>query len=64
MISLGGWTGSNLFSNAVSTPSNMRTFVNNIVAMAVKHKVDGVDLDWFVSFSSDHLSATDFSPFS
>lgn len=46
MISLGGWTGSNLFSNAVSTPSNMRTFVNNIVAMAVKHKVDGVDLDW------------------
>ncbi|GAA5950408.1 hypothetical protein JCM21900_003725 [Sporobolomyces salmonicolor] len=46
LIAIGGWSDSEYFSNAVSSSSNRKTFVNNIVSMVNKYNVDGVDIDW------------------
>lgn len=46
LISVGGWTGSNLFSAAVASPSSRATFVANIVKMVNTYGVDGIDIDW------------------
>ena len=45
-LSIGGWDGSKYFSQAVSTPSNTATFVNNIKKAVSTYGVDGVDIDW------------------
>ena len=45
-LSIGGWTGSKYFSQAVSTPGNTAIFVNNIKNAVSTYGVDGVDLDW------------------
>lgn len=50
LISIGGWTASNFFSAAVSTAKNRKVFIKNIVALAAKHNVDGIDIDWCVPF--------------
>ncbi|KAJ7228536.1 glycoside hydrolase [Mycena pura] len=44
-LSIGGWSGSQQFSSAVS-PENRTTFVANIVGAYNKYKVDGIDIDW------------------
>lgn len=45
-ITIGGWTGSQYFSTAVSSASNRETFANNILAMVNEYGADGVDIDW------------------
>lgn len=45
-ITIGGWTGSQYFSDAVKTASNRETFASNIVAMVNEYGADGVDIDW------------------
>ncbi|KAF8318164.1 glycoside hydrolase [Clavulina sp. PMI_390] len=45
-LSVGGWDGSKYFSAAVSTPTNIATFVGNIVAAVKTYGVDGIDIDW------------------
>lgn len=51
LISIGGWTGSGIFSNSVENAENRETFVANILKMVNKFDLDGVDLDWCVPFS-------------
>lgn len=46
VVSIGGWTGSKWFSNAVSTSANRAIFVANIMAMVNKFGLDGIDIDW------------------
>lgn len=45
-ITIGGWTGSQYFSDAVKTSQNRETFANNIAAMVREYGADGVDIDW------------------
>ncbi|KAG8743978.1 hypothetical protein FRC10_011052 [Ceratobasidium sp. 414] len=45
-LSVGGWTGSNHFSDAVSNDSNRREFARNIVVMYHRFNLDGIDIDW------------------
>ncbi|KAG8726871.1 hypothetical protein FRC12_023021, partial [Ceratobasidium sp. 428] len=45
-LSVGGWTGSSHFSDAVSNDANRKEFVKNIVSMYHKFNLDGIDLDW------------------
>ncbi|KAG1752670.1 glycoside hydrolase family 18 protein [Suillus paluster] len=45
-LSIGGWTGSQYFSQAVSTVANRKTFVDNILAVYKKYLLDGIDIDW------------------
>ncbi|KAG1755573.1 glycoside hydrolase family 18 protein [Suillus lakei] len=45
-LSIGGWTGSHYFSQAVSTPANRNTFVNNICSTYAQYNLDGIDIDW------------------
>ncbi|KAJ3931094.1 MAG: glycoside hydrolase family 18 protein [Lentinula lateritia] len=44
--SIGGWGGSQYFSSAVSTDSNRRTFVQEVIRMIQTYNLDGVDFDW------------------
>ncbi|CAE6516552.1 unnamed protein product [Rhizoctonia solani] len=45
-LSIGGWTGSRYFSDAVSSDANRHEFVRNTVQMYRKFNLDGVDVDW------------------
>ncbi|KAH7343349.1 glycoside hydrolase family 18 protein [Rhizoctonia solani] len=45
-LSIGGWTGSRYFSDAVSSDENRHEFVKNIVQMYQTFNLDGVDIDW------------------
>src|SRR5215203_1161043 len=46
LISLGGWTWSKNFSDAVLTDSSTRNFANSCIAVMAKYNLDGVDIDW------------------
>ncbi len=46
LISIGGWTWSKNFSDAVLTPSSRRLFAKTSVDIIREHKLDGVDIDW------------------
>ena len=47
MISIGGWTWSKYFSDAVSTPSTRQNLANNIVVLMKKYPfINGVSIDW------------------
>lgn len=46
VLSIGGWTGSQHFSDAVSSSSNRETFASNIATIVTKYNLDGIDLDW------------------
>ncbi|TRX60751.1 glycoside hydrolase family 18 protein [Fulvivirga sp. M361] len=46
LVSIGGWTWSGGFSNAVLTPRSRQRFANSAVAYMQRHKIDGIDLDW------------------
>lgn len=46
VLSVGGWTGSAHFSDAVKTASNRETFATNLAALVTKYDLDGIDLDW------------------
>ncbi|ESK94160.1 glycoside hydrolase family 18 protein [Moniliophthora roreri MCA 2997] len=45
-FSIGGWTGSQYFSTAVSTPEKRTAFVKTIVDFAKKYDADCIDLNW------------------
>ncbi|KAF9534200.1 glycoside hydrolase family 18 protein [Crepidotus variabilis] len=45
-LSIGGWTGSRYFSNAVSTEDNRRRFSENIRTLYTAYDLDGIDIDW------------------
>ena len=46
LISIGGWSWSGNFSDAVLTPSSRRKFAKTSVEIVANHDLDGVDIDW------------------
>jgi chitinase len=46
LISVGGWTWSNNFSDAALTVQSRRRFTDSAVAFVRRHDIDGVDIDW------------------
>ncbi len=46
LISIGGWTWSKNFSDAVLSDTACRNFAQSAVDIIVKHDLDGVDIDW------------------
>lgn len=46
LISLGGWTWSGNFSDAVLTDTARRAFAASAVDIIRQHNLDGVDIDW------------------
>lgn len=46
LVSLGGWLGSDGFSDAVLTDASRRRLVDSAVAFVKKYDLDGLDLDW------------------
>jgi chitinase len=46
LISVGGWTWSGGFSDAVLTTDSRRRFVESAVRFVVRHDLDGFDVDW------------------
>ncbi|MEJ5995127.1 glycoside hydrolase family 18 protein [Pedobacter sp. Du54] len=46
LISIGGWSWSENFSNAVLTDSLRKNFAASAVNIIRKHQLDGVDIDW------------------
>ncbi len=46
LISIGGWTWSKNFSDAVLTPTSRELFARTSVDIIRQHKLDGVDIDW------------------
>ncbi|KAF8076520.1 glycoside hydrolase [Lyophyllum atratum] len=45
-LSIGGWTGSKYFSQAVATPESRYSFASNILSIYNDYQLDGIDLDW------------------
>jgi len=46
LVSVGGWTWSNGFSDAALTAASRRVFVTSAVEFVRRHDLDGVDVDW------------------
>ena len=46
LISIGGWTWSDNFSDAVLTEKSRLVFANSAINFLQKHNLDGLDLDW------------------
>ena len=46
LISLGGWTWSKNFSDAVLTNTSTHAFAYSAIDMVAKYGLDGVDIDW------------------
>ncbi len=46
LISVGGWSWSKNFSDAVLTESSRQIFANSAIDFMLEHKIDGIDLDW------------------
>lgn len=46
LISVGGWGWSGGFSDAVLTSASRQLFANSAVDFMLRHKIDGIDLDW------------------
>jgi chitinase len=46
LISVGGWSWSKNFSDAVLTENSRQIFANSAIDFMLKHEIDGVDLDW------------------
>jgi len=46
LISIGGWSWSKNFSDAVLTEKSRQVFANSAIEFMLKHKLDGIDLDW------------------
>jgi len=46
VISIGGWSWSENFSDAVLTPTSRKKFAETSVAIVEKYDLDGVDIDW------------------
>ncbi|MEK0313372.1 glycosyl hydrolase family 18 protein [Cohnella sp. 56] len=46
LISVGGWSWSNNWSNVAATEEGRRSFANSTVKFIRDHQLDGVDIDW------------------
>lgn len=46
LISVGGWTWSENFSDAAATPAARELFANSCAQFVIEHGFNGVDLDW------------------
>ncbi|WP_109299270.1 glycoside hydrolase family 18 protein [Aquimarina sp. AU474] len=46
LISIGGWTWSGNFSDAVLTNASREKFANSTIRFLQKHQINGIDLDW------------------
>ncbi|PYV55619.1 MAG: hypothetical protein DMG98_15030 [Acidobacteria bacterium] len=46
LLSIGGWSGSEFFSDVASSDSARRQFSKSCLALAEKYSLDGLDLDW------------------
>lgn len=46
LLSVGGWSWSDHFSDAALTPASRETFARTAVALMVEHNLDGLDIDW------------------
>jgi chitinase len=46
LISVGGWTWSNNFSDAALTAESRRRFTGSAIEFVRRHDIDGVDIDW------------------
>jgi chitinase len=46
LISIGGWTWSGGFSDAVLTENSRKKFTDSAIAYLIKHDLDGLDFDW------------------
>lgn len=46
LISIGGWTWSKHFSDAVLTDTSTKNFASSAVAIVARFNLDGVDIDW------------------
>jgi len=46
LISVGGWSWSKNFSDAVLTEGPRQVFANSAIDFMLKHQIDGIDLDW------------------
>jgi chitinase len=46
LISVGGWTWSKNFSDAVLTDTSTQNFASSAVSIVAKYNLDGVDIDW------------------
>jgi len=46
LISIGGWTWSKNFSDAVLTDTSTQNFATSAVAIVSNYNLDGVDIDW------------------
>lgn len=46
LISIGGWSWSKGFSDAVLTDSSRLVFARSAVALVARYELDGIDIDW------------------
>jgi len=46
LISVGGWSWSKNFSDAVLSAESRQVFANSAVEFMLNYKIDGIDLDW------------------
>ncbi len=46
LISIGGWSWSKNFSDAVLTDSSTQNFASSAVSIVSKYNLDGIDIDW------------------
>ncbi|KAJ2325197.1 hypothetical protein IWW51_002903 [Coemansia sp. RSA 2702] len=46
LMSVGGWTGSNHFSNILKSESKRQTLLNSMRDYLKKNELDGIDIDW------------------
>ncbi|KAJ2721829.1 hypothetical protein GGI07_003712 [Coemansia sp. Benny D115] len=46
LLSVGGWTGSNLFSTIVKDPGARSTLISSMVNYVKNYNLDGIDIDW------------------
>jgi chitinase len=46
LISVGGWTWSNNFSDAALTAESRRRFTESAIGFLRRHDLDGIDIDW------------------
>lgn len=61
-ISVGGWTGSQFFSTAVSSPENRSKFVTTLAQFAQKWNFDGLDFECVsFTFVFIYFSETNFT---
>ena len=45
LLSVGGWNGSRYFSTSIGSAANRTAFVQNVLALVQKYKLDGVDFE-------------------